>query len=161
MTFMPFVAAASLLLFVSTSHAQAPVPPDREPLLKGEGMGLAALAELNGYPGPKHVLELKDELKLMRDQQKKAEALVNLAKVSASAKGEEIVEAETDLNKLFETGTLNEKIVRSKLEYIGKLRAELRFIHLQAHMKMKQILNSEQIKRYNELRGHEIKKEGE
>src|SRR5262249_20157560 len=29
---------------------------DIAPLLNGEGMGMAKAAELNGYPGPKHVL---------------------------------------------------------------------------------------------------------
>ena len=33
-------------------------------LLKGEGMGMAKAAELNGYPGPVHVLTLADELRL-------------------------------------------------------------------------------------------------
>ena len=28
----------------------------------GRGMGLALAAELNGYPGPSHVLELADKL---------------------------------------------------------------------------------------------------
>ena len=78
---------------------------------------------------------------------------------SAVAKGGEIVQAEEELGKLFEAGTINEKMLRSKLEEIGKLRAELRFIHLQAHVRMKQILTPEQIKRYAELRGHEAKRE--
>jgi hypothetical protein len=33
-------------------------------LLKGDGMGFAKAAELNGYPGPKHVLDLAEKLKL-------------------------------------------------------------------------------------------------
>jgi hypothetical protein len=34
-------------------------------LRAGRGMGLALPAELNGYPGPIHVLELGDQLRLM------------------------------------------------------------------------------------------------
>ena len=34
----------------------------------GRGMGLALVAELNGYPGPLHVLELADKLSLSKDQ---------------------------------------------------------------------------------------------
>jgi len=30
----------------------------------GEGMGMAKAAELNGYPGPKHVLDLAQQLRL-------------------------------------------------------------------------------------------------
>jgi Spy/CpxP family protein refolding chaperone len=75
------------------------------------------------------------------------------------AKGEEIITAEEELSKLFEAGTINEKVLRSKLEEIAKLRADLRFTHLQAHLRMKQILTPDQIKRYAELRGHETKHE--
>src|SRR3569833_2109445 len=34
----------------------------------GRGMGLALAAELNGYPGPSHVLELADRLQLSAEQ---------------------------------------------------------------------------------------------
>ena len=37
-------------------------------LKAGRGMGLALAAELNGYPGPMHVLELADELVLSVEQ---------------------------------------------------------------------------------------------
>jgi Spy/CpxP family protein refolding chaperone len=139
--------------------AQQTTPPDREGLLKGQGMGLAEIAEINNYPGPKHTLDLKNELGLTRDQLKKTEALDKVVASSALAKGEEIVLSEEELVKMFEAGTVNEKVLRSKLEEIGKLRADLRFIHLQAHLRMKQILTPDQIKRYADLRGHEAKHE--
>ena len=152
------VTAASLLLPVA-AFTQQTVPPDRESLLKGLGIGLAEIAEINNYPGPRHTLDLKNELGLTRDQLKKTEALDKVVASAAMAKGEEIVFAEEELTKLFETGTISEKVLRSKLEEIGKLRADLRFIHLQAHVRMKQILTVEQVKRYAELRGHEAKHE--
>src|SRR5437762_8281719 len=37
-------------------------------LKAGRGMGLALAAELNGYPGPSHLLELADQLDLSADQ---------------------------------------------------------------------------------------------
>jgi len=37
-------------------------------LRAGRGMGLALAAELNGYPGPSHLLELADKLELSADQ---------------------------------------------------------------------------------------------
>jgi hypothetical protein len=40
-------------------------------LEKGEGWGLAKPAELNGYPGPAHVLEFADELDLSETQKEK------------------------------------------------------------------------------------------
>jgi hypothetical protein len=37
-------------------------------LRKGEGMGMAKAAELNGYPGPAHVVTLAKQLGLTKDQ---------------------------------------------------------------------------------------------
>ncbi|MEK6754991.1 MAG: hypothetical protein AABZ02_02450 [Bacteroidota bacterium] len=128
--FRPFVAALSLAMALTgQTFGQTVVPSDREGLLKGLGMGLASYAEENGYPGPKHVLELKDELGLTQDQLKKTEALQKMVAISAAAKGQQIVQAEEELNELFEAGTINGKVLRSKLGQIGNLRADLQFIH--------------------------------
>ena len=150
------------ICFVSLGQsglAQTVIPPDREGLLKGAGMGQALYAEGNGYPGPQHVLDLKDDLGLTHDQLMRTEALRKVIGSSAVVKGEEIVQAEEELNKLFTLERVNEHQLRQKLEEIGKLRAELRFIHLQAHVRMKQILTAEQLKRYNESRGHESQRQ--
>ncbi len=136
--------------------AQTAVPPDREGLLRGEGMGLARSAEENGYPGPKHVLELRNELGLSPDQSRKAEALREGVRVSAGIVGQQIVEKEADLFNLFQTASADELQVQTLLREIGALRADLGFIHLQAHMRMKEILTPGQIDRYYELR-HEVK----
>src|SRR5215470_4427129 len=42
----------------------------------GRGFGMAFAADQNGYPGPMHVLELKDRLKLSAEQVAKMETLV-------------------------------------------------------------------------------------
>lgn len=139
--------------------SQPVIPPDKEALLKGLGSGLAVIADVNNYPGPKHVITLKTELGLTRDQLKKTEALDKVVSSSAIAKGAEIVQAEEELFQLFEAGTVSEKALRTNLELIGKLRSDLRFIHLQAHLRMKQILTPDQIKQYGELRGRENKLE--
>ena len=46
-----------------------------EALSRGEGMGFAKAAELNQYPGPKHVLELANELELSTEQQEQTSQL--------------------------------------------------------------------------------------
>jgi len=145
------------LMFGQAGPAQTVIPSDREELLKGMGMSMASYAEENGYPGPQHVLDLKDELGLTYDQLMKTEALVKLIRISAVVKGEEIVQAEEELDKLFAEGAVSEKALREKLEEVGKLRADLRFVHLRGHLRMNQILTAEQMKRYSELRGHESK----
>ena len=137
--------------------AQSSIPADSASLAAGEGKGIAAEAELNGYPAPRHVLDLKDKLGLTKDQIRKAENLLKLVGISASAKGGEIIEAEQELHQFFASGKINEKLLRAKLESIGKLRGELRFIHMQAHLKMKQILNPDQIQQYYESQAREIK----
>src|SRR5688572_1542697 len=59
-------------------------------LRTGHGMGLALPAELNGYPGPRHVLDLADELKLSTDQRAATEALVRAMRAEAISIGERI-----------------------------------------------------------------------
>jgi hypothetical protein len=53
-------------------------------LLKGEGIGMAKAAELNGYPGPKHVLALAGDLRLTTDQLGQVQAIFD--GMSAAAK---------------------------------------------------------------------------
>jgi len=154
-----FFIVSAALIHPGRLGAQPTIPPDKDALLKGLGMGLATIADVNNYPGPKHVIGLRTELGLTRDQLKKTEALDKVVSSSAVAKGEEIVLAEEQLYKLFEAGTISEKALRLQLEQIAKLRADLRFIHLQAHLRMKQILTPDQIKQYSEIRGRENKLE--
>jgi hypothetical protein len=49
-------------------HVKALSRQQLEDYLEGRGMGMALPAEVNGYPGPRHVLELADELDLTADQ---------------------------------------------------------------------------------------------
>ena len=44
---------------------------DIEGYLTGQGMGFAKAAELNHYPGPKHVLQLAEELRLSKGEVEK------------------------------------------------------------------------------------------
>lgn len=145
------VCCAALIQF---SGAQTVVPRDRDGLLKGEGMGLASSAELNGYPGPKHVIQLRNELGLTLDQLRKAEALMEGVQASAKVIGQQVVDEEESLENLFQSGSPDERKVQSSLQEIGRLRADLRFLHLQAHLRMKEVLTPEQIQKYNKVRGH-------
>src|SRR5437762_2003360 len=58
------------------------------------GMGMALPAELNGYPGPSHVLELADKLWLGVDQRVRTEALFQAMKHEARVAGAAFVERE-------------------------------------------------------------------
>jgi len=52
-------------------------------LRAGRGMGLALAAELNGYPGPMHVLEMADALDLSGQQRAKMQKLFAAMKAEA------------------------------------------------------------------------------
>lgn len=67
-------------------------------LRSGDGMGLAKLAELNHFPGPRHVLDLAAELGLTQEQLRKTEALFEEMNQNAIALGEELLEAERALD---------------------------------------------------------------
>lgn len=151
-------AFAVSLLLLQEVCAQQPVPSDREALMRGDGMGLAAYAERNGFPGPKHVLELKDTLHLTSEQIDKSEVLVARVRELAQKLGGQIVREEERLNGLFVAqGTLEEDEIQEVLRRIGALRADLRFVHLQAHLDMKEALTPEQRHLYALLRGHETR----
>jgi hypothetical protein len=50
---------------------------DINELRRGGGWGLALAAELNGMPGPSHLLELKDKIPLAPDQVDKTQVLLD------------------------------------------------------------------------------------
>jgi hypothetical protein len=52
-------------------------------LKAGRGMGLALPAELNGYPGPMHVLQLAGQLGLSADQKTRVQSLFDSMKAEA------------------------------------------------------------------------------
>lgn len=117
-------------------------------LLNGDGMGLARPAEMNGYPGPKHLLERATELALTTEQQKQLAAVRQQVLDRARPLGRSIVNAERALDGAFKAGTLTEGELQKQVQAIGALQAELRAVHLQAHLLAKPILTPEQVRKY-------------
>src|SRR5882757_7719114 len=66
-------------------------------LQAGRGTGLALAAELNGYPGPTHVLELKKELALTAEQRDRIEKLFADMKAETIPIGQRLIGLETEL----------------------------------------------------------------
>lgn len=126
----------------------------RQQLLDGHGMGLARVAELNHYPGPKHVLELASALDLTDAQAQRTRAIFHEMHQRAQALGREIVEAEAALDVRFAGATIDEPSLVDAVLAIGRLQADLRVVHLRAHLLMKAELTAEQSRRYDELRGY-------
>jgi hypothetical protein len=127
---------------------------DISELRRGTGWGLALAAELNGMPGPTHLLELKDQIPLASDQVAKTQALLDEMRKAALPTGERLIAAEKALEAAFATGKVDESSLRRLLADSEAARSELRFIHLSQHYKTVRFLKPEQIKRYNILRGY-------
>jgi hypothetical protein len=122
--------------------------------LDGKGMGLARAAELNGYPGPMHVLELAEPLELSADQRARTQALLATMRADAIAAGRELIDAEHALDELFRTRAVSEGSLERAMAEIGERQAAVRRVHLRAHLAQVEILRPEQIHRYAELRGY-------
>ena len=127
---------------------------DIEELRHGGGWGLAKAAELNGVPGPVHLLEMENEIELSPEQIEKIEVLYEQMRVQAIELGTTLIEHERELNNHFAQGTIDEELLRDLLEQIAQVRAQLRYVHLSTHLKTPDIVTAEQIELYNELRGY-------
>jgi uncharacterized protein (DUF305 family) len=127
---------------------------DIDGLLAGEGMGYARSAELNGYPGPSHVLSLATELRLTAEQQANIQPIMNEMKTKAIALGQEIVTAEAALSEAFADKSISSATLQTQLSNLANLYAELRQIHLEAHLAVTPLLTDEQITHYQVLRGY-------
>ncbi len=122
--------------------------------LKGKGMGMAKAAELNHYPGPKHVLDLEQELQLSPEQRQRTKSNFDSMQEQAVALGRQLIDKEQKLDQLFADGSVNTDNLNNLLDEIGKLQATLRSVHLTAHLVQKSLLKPEQIQHYDSLRGY-------
>jgi len=120
----------------------------------GQGLGLAKAAELNGYPGPAHVLELKDRLALTPEQLEPTQRLLADHKARAKAIGVRLLAAERALDAAFSMRAIDERRLRELTLEISREQAALREEHLRTHLAQTALLSSAQIERYAELRGY-------
>jgi hypothetical protein len=123
-------------------------------LRRGGGWGLAKAAELNGIPGPAHLLELKDDIPLTPDQVSAIQAIFEPMRQAAITEGERLIALEQALEDAFRSHSVTDDSLRRMLADIEESRAALRYIHLATHLTTPTILTAEQITRYNALRGY-------
>lgn len=123
-------------------------------LHEGKGMGASLPAELNGVPGPLHVLQLREPLKVTAPQAAELERITAAMREEAQSLGRQVVEAEAQLDRAFASGAADEKRVRESAMRIGELQGRLRAVHLVAHLQTKALLSHEQVAAYNQLRGY-------
>jgi len=129
-------------------------PEEIQAYQEGTGHGMAKPAELNHYPGPRHVLDLAAELQLTEKQTAEVRAIYDRMHIRAVSLGEQIIERERSLDRAFATGTLDQAKLQTAVGRIGELQSALRATHLQAHLETKAVLQPDQIRRYDVLRGY-------
>jgi hypothetical protein len=117
-------------------------------------MSLALAAELNGYPGPLHVLELAPQLNLSPAQRAAVAELFTKMKAETVLLGERLIEGEAKLDELFANRTITADLLASTTRAIGETQAALRQAHLRYHLATVDILMPHQLGLYPELRGY-------
>ncbi len=123
-------------------------------LLAGRGMGMARAGELNHYPGPAHVLELRDKLALTPEQVAAAKASFERMAAAARPLGAELVGGERALDAAFKGGALTPDGLARQTADIAAVQGRLRAVHLAAHLEMRRLLSPQQVAAYDGLRGY-------
>ena len=164
------IATTAIFVLISSAMAQQPYAGLQNRSVKtlsdqqiadlnaGRGMGLALAAELNGYPGPIHAIELASELHLLPEQIAKLKALFEAMKAETIPLGTSLIAQEGDLNNEFANRTITLANLETTTQRIGATQAALRAAHLKYHLLTVAILTPEQVIRYNELRGYKAEK---
>src|SRR3954451_993619 len=110
--------AAVLIVIATAANAQTPYAGMQTRSIKalseqqvtdlnaGRGMGMALAAELNGYPGPSHVLELADKLELTADQRAAVKRLFDSMKAESVPLGSQLLQQEAELDRQFASRTV-------------------------------------------------------
>lgn len=127
---------------------------DISELQKGGGWGLAKAAELNGYPGPLHILQMESEISLTPTQKSKVQTLYRDMNAQAVVLGQELIDLEGNLNTAFAEQNIDSESLEKHVTAIEAIRSSLRTLHLSAHLETPNILTEEQITLYNRLRGY-------
>lgn len=140
--------ALSLLAAFALLSGQAPSPyaghagravkalsaEETADLEAGRGMGLAVVAEMNGYPGPMHVVELADALRLTPEQRAASAALIAPMLERAQRLGRDVIVAEAALERAFVAHALDPAALQAQVMGIAELRGRLRAVHLETHL---------------------------
>lgn len=123
-------------------------------LMEGRGWGLARPAELNGYPGPVHLLEMREQIALTEAQQRDIRALFDDMQARARRIGADYVAAEQRLDAAFSERTVDPRSLAALVRETERLRADLRLVHLEAHLRTLPLLTRHQAATYTQLRGY-------
>ena len=118
-------------------------------------MVFAKAAELNHYPGPKHVLELADQLQLSEEQRRRSQMIFEDMKSKAVSLGKQLVEKKQLLDSRFVDANISDAELVQLVTEISVLHGKIRAVHLQAHLAERAALTADQLMRYDALRGYQ------
>ncbi|MDQ3695083.1 MAG: hypothetical protein M3464_15855 [Chloroflexota bacterium] len=133
---------------------RALTPEEIARIERGEGAGFALPAELNGVPGPRHVLDLAHELGVSREQQTRVQAIFDEMRAAVIPAGARYLAALQALEADFRAGALTEQDLPGRVADVARREGELAAAHLLAHLQTARVLTPEQITAYNRLRGY-------
>ncbi|PJK27585.1 Spy/CpxP family protein refolding chaperone [Minwuia thermotolerans] len=156
LTYAAAAAADQAQPYAGQQHRAVSSYSEREvaALLAGEGRGMARPAELNGYPGPSHLLDMQEELELSGEQIAVIRAAFERMQLKARDLGARLVEAEAELDALFRDRRADPDTLVVALRKAADLRMELRETHLRAHLEVTPLLTAHQREAYALLRGY-------
>jgi Spy/CpxP family protein refolding chaperone len=164
------ISSSNMSSFQSSSYAGQELrdikslsDDDIQSLQNGTGEafgGMAKLAELNGYPGPRHVLDMASELQLTDGQRMEIERIYQNMSTNAKSMGAAIIDTERDMDRAFNNKTITQESLKLMLDKSADLYAQLRFVHLSAHLDTIQVLTIEQVQMYNLMRGYDSSSTG-
>ncbi len=137
-----------------TREIKALSKSDVNNLMGGAGMGYAKVAELNGYPGPMHVLELARPMRLTDEQRLATEELLKEHKREARELGAQIVALERQLDASFASKSISDPKLAALTSDIATMQGRLRNAHLQTHLRQTALLQPDQVVAYQSLRGY-------
>jgi Spy/CpxP family protein refolding chaperone len=149
-----FLTAASPYTDMGSREIKALSRDRIEALKTGGGASYALTAELNGFPGPRHVLDLAEKLKLTKEQYRAATRLFHRMKAEAIPLENALIQKERDLEKLFHTRRADENSLFRATAEIGAVESKLRATHLKYHLAMSKVLTPDQHAAYDRLRGY-------
>jgi len=119
---------------------------------RGEGAGLAMPAEANGVPGPRHALDLADELGLSAEQRERLQGISDEMAAAALPAGERYLAALAALEADFREGVLTQAELPARVAEVSRLEGDLAAVHLAAHLETAAVLTPEQVEGYYRFR---------
>ncbi len=168
LSLMALLALGATTLLAQPHHNQSPYagqfspsapiraldPEQIRQIAAGEGAGLAKAAELNGVPGPRHVLDMASGLGLTPAQRVRIQAIYDDMHAKAIVLGRRYLSAQEALERDFRAHRLAPATLANRVAKVNHIRGELETVHLAAHLATAKVLTRDQIAHYNTMRGY-------